>query len=162
MDLESYRSIVIEHGGANDVSEPVILSASDHDGRILLFRLWDGAQAADPTGLTARLLFNSDPATGSGGYVTMTQLAGEPTATWSVPVPSDALDPGRAVLAVEVSDGTEIVASRRITAFVERGIIDPSAPAAQDALEEFRAAVATMESYDLGLATTAEVQALFS
>lgn len=149
MDLYGYRQIEVDIGGVNDVVPPVVLSAGDHDGRVLLVRLWDGAAAASPTGLTARLLYNSDPAKGSGGYVTMSAVSGEPTAAWRVAVPSEALAPGRSVLSVEISEGETIVASRRITAYVEPSVIDDGAPEAVDALAEFRAAIARLEDFTL-------------
>ncbi len=149
MDLYGYRQIEVDIGGVNDVVPPVVLSAGDHDGRVLLVRLWDGAAAASPTGLTARLLYNSDPAKGSGGYVTMSAVSGEPTAAWRVAVPTEVLAPGRSVLSVEISEGETIVASRRITAYVEPSVIDDGAPEAVDALAEFRAAIARLEDFTL-------------
>lgn len=146
MDLFGYRRIWFDIGTANESLAPIILSAGDHDGRIIAVRLWDGAASVSGTGLIARLLFN-DNTGGSGGYVEMTALAGEATAAWEVAVPTEALRPGRSTLCIEISQGTTIVCSRLIEALVEPSVIDDSSQEAQDALAEFRAAVARLEDF---------------
>lgn len=146
MDLFGYRRIWFDIGTANESLPPIILSAGDHDGRIIAVRLWDGASSVSGTGLIARLLFNDNQG-GSGGYVEMTAIAGEATAAWEVAAPSEALRPGRSTLCIEISQGTTIVCSRLIEALVEPSVIDDSSQEAQDALAEFRAAVARLEDF---------------
>lgn len=146
MDLFGYRRIWFDVGTANESLAPIVLSAGDHDGRIVAVRLWDGAAAVSGSGLVARLLFN-DGTGGSGGYSQMTSVSGEATAAWEVAVPTEALTPGRSTLAIEISQGQTVVCSRLIDAFVEPSVIDGDAPEAQDALAEFRAAVARLEDF---------------
>lgn len=146
MDLFGYRRIWFDIGTANESLAPIILSAGDHDGRIVAVRLWNGASSVSGSGLVARLLFN-DGTGGSGGYATMTAVSGEATAAWEVAVPTEALRPGRSTLCIEISQGTTIVCSRLIEALVEPAVIDGDAPEAQDALAEFRAAVARLEDF---------------
>lgn len=146
MDLYGYRRIWFDVGTANESLAPIVLSAGDHDGRIVAVRLWDGAAAVSGTGLTARLLFN-DGTGGSGGYATMSAVSGEATAAWEVAVPTEALTPGHSTMSIEISQGQTIVCSRLIDAFVEPSVIDGDAPEAQDALAEFRAAVARLEDF---------------
>lgn len=153
MDLFGYRRIWFDIGTANESLAPIILSAGDHDGRIVAVRLWDGAASVSGTGLIARLLFN-DNTGGSGGYVEMTALAGEATAAWEVAAPSEALRPGRSTLCIEISQGTTIVCSRLIEALVEPSVIDDSSQEAQDALAEFRAAVARLEDFTVPVPVT--------
>lgn len=146
MDLYGYRRIWFDIGTANESLPPIVLSAGDHDGRIVAVRLWDGAAAVSGSGLVARLLFN-DGTGGSGGYSQMTAVSGEATAAWEVAVPSEALTPGHSTMSIEISQGQTIVCSRIIDAFVEPSVIDGDAPEAQDALAEFRAAVARLEDF---------------
>lgn len=139
MDLINFRTITIDIGTANEPIPPVILSAGDHDGRIVKVRLFDGPSATSESGLGARLLYTT--ADGVGGYATMSTVTGEPTLAWSVPVPTEALAPGRRTMAVQITDGTRVVTTRTFDVIVEPYLIDEDSPEAQDALSEFRAAV---------------------
>lgn len=145
MDIKDYRSIVIRADYANQAVKcnPVTLSANDHDGRIIRFVLTDGGKNVPNTGLSARLLFNAaiyDP-NSSGGWVTMTAVSGTDTATWEVPVPSDALVPGEVAMAVAVYQGETQVCTRNFTARVEAQILNANAPEAKNALNEFYDAI---------------------
>lgn len=153
MDLFGYRRIWFDVGTANESLPPIVLSAGDHDGRIVAVRLWDGAAAVSGSGLVARLLFN-DGTGGSGGYATMSAVSGEATAAWEVAVPTEALTPGHSTMSIEISQGQTIVCSRLIDAFVEPAVIDGDAPEAQDALAEFRAAVARLEDFTVPVHVT--------
>lgn len=150
MALDEFRRIEIDLSSADGRVAPVTLSGGDHDGRTLRVALWDGAVAASPDGLTARLLYNRG--TGSGGYTTMEPVSGAETATWECPVPSEALAARRVRLAVEVSDGDMVLCTRSFEAEVDAPVINEGAPEAVDALSEFKAAVMRVD----GIAADAE------
>ena len=153
--LDDYRYIRIAVDTANDYIPPVVLSGSDHDGRIIRVTLTNGGETVPGTGLSARLLFNPAPLDGesSGGYATMEAVAGAPSATWELPVPSEALVAGVGAMGIEVTDTDGgIVCTRTFQALVERPIINDGAPEAQDALREFREAVARLDDIDVSTA----------
>lgn len=144
LGMNDFRSIVIKADAANTSIAPIRLSQNDQDGRRIVFELWDGAESISATGLTARLLFG----VGEGGYATMTAVSGAATATWAVDVPQEALQTAGVVrMAVEVASGSQAVCTRIFDAVVEPALIDESSPEAQDALSEFRAAVARLEDF---------------
>ena len=153
--LDDYRHIRIAVDTANDYIPPVVLSGSDHDGRIIRVTLTNGGETVPGTGLSARLLFNPAPLDGesSGGYATMAAVTGAPSATWELPVPSEALVAGVGAMGIEVTDTDGgIVCTRTFQALVERPIINDGAPAATDALREFREAVARLDNIDISTA----------
>lgn len=144
LGMNGFRSIVIKADAANTSIAPIRLSQNDQDGRRIVFELWDGAESIAATGLTARLLFG----VGEGGYATMTAVSGAATATWAVDVPQEALQTAGVVrMAVEVASGSQAVCTRIFDAVVEPAIIDEDSPEAQDALSEFRAAIARLEDF---------------
>ena len=144
LGMNDFRSIVIKADAANTSIAPIRLSQNDQDGRRIVFELWDGAESIAATGLTARLLFG----VGEGGYATMSAVTGAATATWAVDVPQEALQTAGVVrMAVEVASGTQAVCTRIFDAVVEPALIDEDSPEAQDALSEFRAAVARLEDF---------------
>lgn len=144
LGMNDFRSIVIKADAANTSIAPIRLSQNDQDGRRIVFELWNGAESIAATGLTARLLFG----VGDGGYATMTAVSGAATATWAVDVPQEALQTAGVVrMAVEVSSGSQAVCTRIFDAVVEPALIDEDSPEAQDALSEFRAAVARLEDF---------------
>lgn len=141
LGMNDFRSIVIKADAANTSIAPIRLSQNDQDGRRIVFELWNGAESIAATGLTARLLFG----VGDGGYATMTAVSGAATATWAVDVPQEALQTAGVVrMAVEVASGSQAVCTRIFDAVVEPALIDEDSPEAQDALSEFRAAVAML------------------
>lgn len=153
--LDDYRYIRIAVDTANDYIPPVVLSGSDHDGRIIRVTLTNGGEMVPGTGLSARLLFNPAPLDGesSGGYATMAAVTGVPSATWELPVPSEALVAGVGAMGIEVTDTDGgIVCTRTFQSLVERPIINDGAPEAQDALREFREAIATLDDIDVSTA----------
>jgi hypothetical protein len=145
MDIKCYRTIELHADFANDHLEglPVILSANDHDGRIIRFSLTDDGTNVSVGSMGARLLFNAaiyDP-NSSGGWVTMSPVYEADTATWEVPVPSDALVPGEVAMAIAVYQGDNQVCTRNFMARVEAQILNDNAPEAKNALNEFYEAI---------------------
>lgn len=144
LGMDDFRSIVIKADAANTSIAPIRLSQNDQDGRRIVFELWNGAESIAATGLTARLLFG----VGEGGYATMTAVSDAATATWAVDVPQEALQTAGVVrMAVEVASGSQAVCTRIFDAVVEPAIIDEDSPEAQDALSDFRAAVARLDDF---------------
>ena len=143
MAIDPYRTIRVVAGHANETIMPIRLSADDHDGRRILFELWDGAQAVASSGLSAKLLYTT--ADGTGGYTNLTTTTSNGTAAFSGPFPTEIFAQRRGALAVAVSSGQDVIATLRVPFEVDEAIIDEDSPAAQDALSEFRAAVAQLD-----------------
>lgn len=143
MALETYRTIRVVAGHANETIMPIRLSADDHDGRRILFELWDGAAVVASPGLSAKLLYTT--ADGTGGYTNLTTTTSNGTAAFVGPFPTEIFAQRRGALAVAVSSGQDVIATLRIPFECDEAIIDEDSPAAQDALSEFRAAVAQLD-----------------
>ena len=140
---EVYRTIRLVASHANDALPPVRLSADDHDGRFVLFELWDGGEAVQPSGLSAKMLYTT--ADGVGGYTNLVTTTSNGTAAFTGPFPSDMLGMRIGALALAVSDGDGTVTTLRVPFYVDEEIIDEDSPEAQDALSEFRAAVEQLD-----------------
>lgn len=139
LEIYDFRDIVIKADAANTSIPPVRLSAGDHDGRRIVFELWDGAESVAATGMTAMLTFKTS--SGASGYANMSAVSGAQTATWAVAVPVGALVPGTSQMAVKVMSGNDAVCTRIFDVVIEPSLIDGSSPEAQDALADFEAAV---------------------
>lgn len=151
--LDGFRAIDVPLDFANDHVPPVTVSSEDSGGRALRVTVTNGGASVSPDGITARLLYNPDPGGSgeSGGYVTMSNVAGAATATFTAPLPAISYPAGR--LAVELTDSAGTTVSRTIEALVERPVLAMDRASGQDALREFRAAVQTLG--DVKAATTA-------
>lgn len=144
MTLDAFRAVHVALDLANDYVPDVRLSANDYDGRVLVVTVTDGGAAVTGTGYVGKALFNVDPRDpdSSGGYFSLAQVAGAPTLTLSAPVPQGALTAETMPMCVTVTDpGGDVIASRNFVAHVERAMLNGDAPEAQDALDEFYAAV---------------------
>ena len=147
MAIETYRTIKLVATHANDTLLPVRLSADDHDGRDILMELWNGASAVTGSaadGLSAKLLYTT--ADGTGGYTNLTRTTSNGTVAFTGPFPTEMLGVSIGAMAVQVSDGTDVVATLRVPYVVDAPLIDEDSPEAQDALSEFRAAVAALDN----------------
>lgn len=147
MPLETFRSIIVTIDLCNEFVQDVRLSANDYDGRRLVVEITEGGAAVTGGTYGCKLLFNADPRDpeSSGGYVTMERVTSASTLTFAVDVPQEALVADVMHLAVTVTSGSMIVASRNFRAIVDHALINEDSPAAQDALSEFRAAVEMLE-----------------
>lgn len=151
MDLESFRSIVVDVDFATDYIPDIQLSGSDYQGRILVARVTDGGASVSGTGLGARLLFNTDPFSGNdpGGYVTMSAVAGADTATWQVPVPSDALRARTVLLCIQIIDSDEnLVCSRNFRGRVDQPVVDDQATESVNELNRLFSAIENIAQYE--------------
>lgn len=146
MAIDEYRTIHITAAHANESIPPVRISAGDHDGRAILMELWDGASPVTGSAaeaLSARLVFTTPDGTGS--YVSMVRTASGGTVAFSCPVPSEMLGVDVGAFAVQVCDGADVVSTLRVPYLVDGALIDEDSPEAQDALSEFRDAVAKLD-----------------
>ena len=129
--LDDYRAIEIRCDTANDWIAPVRVNTGDLDGRTLRAVLTNGGQDINADGITARLLFNPKPddPDSFGDFVTMTSVAGAPTATFEAPVPTGALTKtgetrmGFSFIQGE-GDARSIVCTRPFGVTVEGGVLN--------------------------------------
>ena len=140
---DDMRTIGIDVDCPGGWTPPIVLSGGDVGGRRLHVELRSSGEPVDGDGLACRLEF--DPGSGPGGYVTMEPAEGDGTAAWEVDVPRAALASGSCRLCVAVYEGASCMCTRAIEAVVERPMIDAGHPEAQDALAEFREAVADLD-----------------
>lgn len=149
MDLETFRAIDVDIDLANDFVPDVILSANDYNGRCIVARVTNGGVSVSGDNLSARLLFNTAPGISPGGYVTMTRVASSPTATWQVPVPSDALAARQVMLCVQIVDSDDnLVCSRNFRGIVDRKLMDDDAPESVNELNRLWEGIDALENID--------------
>ena len=150
---DDMRTIRIDIDCPGGWTPPIALCGGDVGGRRLHVELRSAGAPVAGEGLTCRLEF--DPGSGPGGYVTMEPAEGDGTAAWEADVPRAALASSSCRLCVAVYEGASCLCTRSFEASVERPLIDADHPEAQDALAEFREAVAALD--DIGSdAATAE------
>lgn len=121
----SYPVIELDSRHVNDVEvQPVVLSQGDSNGRIIKYALWDGQDAMNGTGLTARFCIDQD----SGLYTAMTAVAGASTATFQAAVPMGGVEAGWHVGCIRVTDsGGRVINTRTFKVYVEKAVIGGSA-----------------------------------
>lgn len=158
MDLETFRAIDVDIDLANDFVPDVILSANDYNGRCIVARVTNGGVSVNGDNLSARLLFNTAPGISTGGYVTMTRVASSPTATWQVPVPSDALAARQVMLCVQIVDSDDnLVCSRNFRGIVDRKLMDDDAPESVNELNRLWEGIDALENIDASVAADGTV-----
>lgn len=159
---------------ANTWIPDVRLNAGDRNGRTITVALTNmGASITDSSGLTATLLYNTNPGRNLGNKVQMTLVPDTGTTTFSAALPDAALrQPGVIALGVEVSDGTHTLCTRTFNGIVERAVYDETSPEieddksdlqqlikdAQNATNEAKATVANA-SIDMGSVSTLDPNA---
>ncbi|MCO6558475.1 MAG: hypothetical protein J6575_03440 [Bifidobacterium sp.] len=144
MSLDSYRAVDITLDRANDWIPPVRLNAGDVDGRVLRVTVTDDGIPVSDDDITARLMFNANPASGSGGYVTMQRDTAAQGLVFTCPIPRQVLTPPSTTMAVELVDAQgHIIDSRDFTAYIDESLLKMQGEA-PDALAEWKQAIADM------------------
>lgn len=145
--LTEARTIEVDIDTVQDWQPDIRLNAGDVDGRIIRAVITDDRQNVNEGGLTARLLFNAFPGSRkkAGGYVTMTAVPGQGTATFEAAVPRAALAGGTCALGVELTDSDgSIVCTRTFNALVEPSVLNLESEEGEDALKELHSGIDAM------------------
>lgn len=151
MALDTFRTIPITLDLASDPIEPIRLNGGDIDGRHLLVSITDGGKAVTDETLTADLRWNTSPddPNSAGGYTHMTRTTvpydDATTIAFDAVIPRTLLtgNAPSASLGIAIMDGDTVTVSRTFTAIIAPSVLNATAPAILDPLQELHNAADT-------------------
>ena len=149
--LNDYKAIELRCDTAGDYMPQVSAVTGDRNGRTIRAVLTNGGKDIDPTGITARILYDPEPDNPKvfGDRITMTPVPNTATATFEAPIPSSAIQTvGKKTLGLQFvqNDGQpnqSTVVTRPFTLYVESGVLKVTSG---DATGEFEDAVRRAEA----------------